>query len=394
MLASLLLSALVGAPGDPPFDSSSDVDSIPVLDAGAKPANPKAGRVVEVVEEWRIDNARPEMNGVAIASLTPSLSGDLLVVETRQGVLLYDAAGQFVRDLLRLGHKPGELQVVSTVLATSTHVALLGAGQANDLVVIDREGTLVYAARSPGFPVKRQLVWADAAGVLLTRDRTPTRDEGEGIRPFRHDLIEVVAGAPGENVLATFSTLVDVFFTPKVTSIGYSPLNELRLATADGKTIFVSESPEYLVEVFSRDRGAVVSRFKRTYSRVRRAGRSSGGVAVLKSKGPGEKPEVIERRDPLGKPVEYYADIVALTMVDGRLWVQTSTVQSKKGILFDVFDAEGHYLDNFYLKVPKEPGSEWTRKEPLTLANGHLYVKQGQGRGKPVLIIKYRLVGL
>jgi hypothetical protein len=40
-----------------------------------------------------------------------------------------------------------------------------------------------------------------------------------------------------------------------------------------------------------------------------------------------------------------------MSLYKDRLWVFTSTMDEKKGILVDVFGFDGKYLDNFYLSL-------------------------------------------
>ena len=53
-------------------------------------------------------------------------------------------------------------------------------------------------------------------------------------------------------------------------------------------------------------------------------------------------------------PQKYLNDIRNIVVSNDRLWVFTSTTDKQKGILVDVFDLKGKYLDNFYFKFPKE----------------------------------------
>ena len=61
----------------------------------------------------------------------------------------------------------------------------------------------------------------------------------------------------------------------------------------------------------------------------------------------GEK-DFYERDNPPKK--DYADDIAGFFLCGDDLWVQTSTVTKGKGVLFDVFDPRGRFLDSFYLK--------------------------------------------
>ncbi len=90
---------------------------------------------------------------------------------------------------------------------------------------------------------------------------------------------------------------------------------------------------------------------------------------------------------------EFWPDIYALHIVDGRLWVQTWTVTEEKGILFDVFDTNGRYLDCFYIQsMMKDEGGRPARIH-MTFAGGCAYFKEETSDGL-IVIRKCRLVGL
>jgi hypothetical protein len=48
---------------------------------------------------------------------------------------------------------------------------------------------------------------------------------------------------------------------------------------------------------------------------------------------------------------DFESDILELFLPGDALWVRTSTVDPQKGQLFDVFNAEGDFLDSFFVPV-------------------------------------------
>ena len=49
---------------------------------------------------------------------------------------------------------------------------------------------------------------------------------------------------------------------------------------------------------------------------------------------------------------KYQNDITYLFTFKGNLLVMTSTTDKEKGVLFDVYNKEGRYIDCFWLNVP------------------------------------------
>jgi len=87
-----------------------------------------------------------------------------------------------------------------------------------------------------------------------------------------------------------------------------------------------------------------------------------------------------EKYDPPKKKFEN--DVSALFICGDTLWVKTSTQDEKKGVLFDVFDHRGRFLDSFYLNVGGE----------LKLAvGGHIYVTERDDE-ENISIVKYQIL--
>ena len=78
-------------------------------------------------------------------------------------------------------------------------------------------------------------------------------------------------------------------------------------------------------------------------------------------------------------------------LLKDKLWVVTSTVDEKKGILVDVFDREGNYVDNFYLTYPEGvvPYSVGTW---IKAASDDFIYSVEKGGEEEVFILKNRIV--
>ena len=90
---------------------------------------------------------------------------------------------------------------------------------------------------------------------------------------------------------------------------------------------------------------------------------------------------------------EFWPDIFALHIVDGQLWVQTWTVTEERGILFDVFDTKGRYVDNFYIRSMMKGEDGQPARIRMTIVGGFAYFNEETSDGLFV-IRKCRLVGL
>ena len=100
--------------------------------------------------------------------------------------------------------------------------------------------------------------------------------------------------------------------------------------------LFVSLSRDYEIKVLDLNAGRVTRTFGRTYPKV---------TYVIP-----ENMKMVYEKGGTPRP-EYERDILELFLPDVSLWVRTSTADAKKGQLFDVFSAEGEFLDSFFVPV-------------------------------------------
>jgi hypothetical protein len=143
------------------------------------------------------------------------------------------------------------------------------------------------------------------------------------------------------------------------------------------KNLLVSHTSDYLIKLIQSESGSVIRQFRRAYDRIKT--KVPGNVTITG----GERPPA----------PEFWADIQALHVVGNELWVQTSTVDPKKGFLIDVFNLEGRYIDRFYLKWSDkdvDPNKVWRK---FTFADGFAYFAD-KTDDDLIVIKKCRLVGL
>ena len=101
---------------------------------------------------------------------------------------------------------------------------------------------------------------------------------------------------------------------------------------------------DYWLELFDLESKKVQRKFGRKYRKVK-----------LEKK----KKEKEEGPVSLDPPVDYANDIQKLFVVKEKILAMTSTIDAARGILVDVFNKEGEYIDNFFL--------------PINLLNGLIY---------------------
>ncbi|NLH75614.1 MAG: hypothetical protein GX465_01075 [Acidobacteria bacterium] len=345
-----------------------------IVENPAKPPAANAGRVVTLKEELRIEDTGEGYFFKNPSSIRVSPRGDIFFRDGQEQALLFDPQGRFVRDLFKKGQGPGELTSVSDTWVSPDQLFL--RGNPPKILICDFKGNLIEELPLRGGTPAGSFIWADHAGLLLYGPGRPDPADGVGLRDTPWDIFAISAAGTSQERIGSFS--ISSFLEVEAGgAISVTSWNRLQVAALDGRSLFLNSSPEYLIEKFVRDKRSVALRFRRPFARQKRT--ASGGVSSLRGSGP-DAPE-------------FWPDIYALHIVDGRLWVQTWTVTEEKGILFDVFDTNGRYLDCFYIQsMMKDEGGRPARIH-MTFAGGCAYFKEETSDGL-IVIRKCRLVGL
>jgi hypothetical protein len=136
--------------------------------------------------------------------------------------------------------------------------------------------------------------------------------------------------------------------------------------------LYIADTEDYLIKQIDINSGALANSFKRDYPRLRNP-----------------KSEIKEMRM---KFPEFENDVQALLVHKNRLWVLTSTFDPKRGILVDVFDEQGKYMDNFFLPLSNvRTGGEFSlRYMPMTIEGNFLYAVE-HDKDWNYSVVKYRI---
>ena len=141
------------------------------------------------------------------------------------------------------------------------------------------------------------------------------------------------------------------------------------------KLLVLHHDQDYWLELFDIESGKVQRKFGRKYRKVK----------LNKQKKETEKQAVS-----LDPPVDYANDIQKLFVVADKIMVMTSTIDKTNGILVDVFNKEGEYIDNFYLPVKNIQLKDLSRY-PITISGDSLLIKETD-ENDFLSIVKYKII--
>jgi hypothetical protein len=344
-----------------------------IIENEAKPLSPDAGRIVTLKEEMRIEDTGEGFYFKNPFTIRVSPKGDIFIHDGQEQALQFEPNGRFVRNLFKKGQGPGELSGLRDIWASSERLYLTGFPP--KILVFNYDGSLDQEISSHDIEMMSRFIWAGKNSILISKPGRPDPAAGGGIRDVPQEILEISTNSGIAKVVGSFSirTFVQIY---EGGFVGTTTWNQLNAVAFNEKTIILNYTPEYFLEIFSRDKEAVVRRFRRPYARVKR----TGGGGIISSGGSGPAPP------------EFQTDIYSIHVIDGKIWIQTSTIEKGKGILFDVFDPEGHYVDSFYLQPPTKTTSGRLGNMRLAIVDGFAYFRERTDNNL-IVIKKCRIVG-
>lgn len=357
--------------------SAAAADRIPA-DPGAAQRiieNPKtppaanAGRVVPLEEVARLTDEPGKFFFVQPIDVFAGADGSVYVQEYKQ-LLKFDPQGRFVGNLLKRGEGPGELNDNLTDVVVRADDILLYSSNSLKLIRIDLDGRLIEDRRFAATPYGNLLGLRGGRFFFLkfVRREFP-RITGIYETP-RRIVIVPEKGEPIETDQLLAMTDARIF---RPGSVGSASISRLTAIRAGDRDVFLFHSPEYLIKHLDLETGEIKAAFRRGYDRVR-----------------------YEIKAPKGYPAEaipeHHNDLCRLLWRNDRLWAVTSTFDPKKGILVDVFDRRGTYLDNFYLPLFKIRRNNPQYYAPMAIHGDFLYLLEADEEDI-ISLVKYRIGG-
>lgn len=341
----------------------------------SKPKSPRAGRVLELREVFRISDAQGGFFFKSPRNLQPAPDGGVMVVDEDE-FLRFDAAGKFVVNMFRAGQGPGELRRIGDYLIREGEVLTFQERPMKG-VVTGLDGKFLRELK-PDAPVSR-LLGPYGGRLLAAADAPPAFDK---VQKPEGDFLDIVwtlklmdAEGRVEATSLTFPTKWFVKRLPGAVMADY--MTFLLCAPLGDGLVAVANEEGYVIRIVDPAKDAVVRTIRRDYRRVK-------FVPEKTDDAPGGA-----RR--LAPPRDHFNDIQKLFAVDGRIWVVTSTVEPGKGVLVDVISAGGDYLDSFYLPLPKGADLHGLARYSLTVSGRTVLALETLEDGL-LEVVKYEIV--
>jgi len=333
------------------------------------PPSPNAGRILALKEVSRITDVPGKFLFAQPLEVFAGRDGSVYVQEYTQ-LLKFDSEGKFVRNLLKRGQGPGEVADNLTDVVVRKDDILLYSSNSLKLVRVDRDGKLLEDRSFAETPFSKLLGLYAGKYLFLKRERAAF-PKVSGF--FEANLQPVIVPEKGRMIETPYPMAVTeaVHFGSKGVSI--SSISRVMPVSAGDREVFLFHSPGYLIERVDLETGKVLGRFRREYERVR-----------------------YDAEAPKGYPAElipkYHNDLCRLLWRGDKLWAVTSTFDAAKGILVDVFNREGKYLDDFYLPLLKIRRNNPQYYAPMAVYGDFLYLLEAD-EDDFISLVKYEIKG-
>jgi hypothetical protein len=339
-----------------------------------------AGRIVSLDEIMRIDDKNEGYFFQYPHKMRVASDGSLFVVDKEQ-FLKFDKDGNFKGNFFKHGQGPGEVQFIENYILHEGEIIIFDR-PLNKVLYLSQEGKLLseLKLRIPG--LDSFLTKYDENYFFFKSTPPETRGVPEVVE-LDENLVSVTADGESMHQVTAFPRPYMIMKAGNNSFI--NPWARFLKCLRDDDTVFISHTPEYLIKLFSLREKRVLFQFSRDYERMKPTKESikyvpGGNYGRISIGGAFFEPPV----------AKYHLDIQMMLMVKDKLWVITSTIDEKKGILVDVFDVDGHYIDNFYLSypegvVPYSVGS-WIK----AVAGDGIYTVE-KGGAEEIFIVKNRI---
>jgi hypothetical protein len=346
-----------------------------VIENPAEPVAKNAGRVLELKEEFRITDEQGDFYFQNPKNIKLAPDGSLLIVDEDQ-LLRFSTNGKFLRNLFRKGQGPGELERMHDYLFSRNEIIVFQHWPGK-IMRMDMEGKLIRE-----FKLEKPLstlisIFGDR--YIMAKNSPPVLQK-KGTEPEIIDIDWTIFNVSEEGTFEEIGPVFPAKWFAQRLSQGAMIANyivDLTAVPLGEKWLVIHHDQDYWLELFDLESKKVQRKFGRKYRKVKpekQKEEKEGGAVSL---------------DP---PVDYANDIQKLFVVKDKILVMTSTIDKAKGILVDVFNEEGEYIDNYYLPVHHIALKDLSRY-PITISGDFLLVKE-TGDDDFSCVVKYKIMDI
>jgi hypothetical protein len=346
-----------------------------VIENPERPKSEKAGRVLELREEIRIKDEPGVFYFKNPENIKVSPDGSIFILDQEQ-FLKFDKNGKFIKNFFKKGQGPGEFERIGNYLFCNNEIVVL-QGRPNKIVQLDMQGELINEVKPEKAASKLITCFEDR--YIMAHSSFPKLKKAGGepeIIDIKWNLRFVTKSGKAENTCLSFPVK---WYAQRVkNAVIANFIVDFTARPCMHKYLVIYHTQEYMLKLLDLESQQIIRAFTRKYKRVRLKPEKTGRVEI--------RPNVYT----LVPPVDYHNDIQKLFVQKDRIWAMTSTMDKKKGILVDVFNLNGEYIDNFYLPLQHCIKLEGLSQHPITISGDSLFVIEYDEDDVPS-VVKYKI---
>lgn len=352
-----------------------EVNGVMVVYNPKEPLSENAGRVLQLTEELRITDSQGDFYFKSPDNIKIAPDGSIFVLDEEQ-FLKFDKKGKFIRNLFKKGQGPGEFERIGNYLFSNHGIVVL-QGRPNKIVRLDMLGELISEIRPEEAVSKLITCFEDE--YIMARSSFPKLEKA-GKEPeiidIKWNLKLVTENGKVENTNLDFPVkwyaqrLKNAIIANFIVNFTAKPFMD--------KFLVIYHAQEYMLKLLDLESQQIVRTFTREYKKVKHKPDKTGRVEV--------RPHIYT----LVPPVDYLNDIQKLFIQNKTIWAMTSTLDKEKGILVDVFNLRGEYIDNFYLPLQHHVKIEGLSQHPMTISGDALFIVEYDENDIPS-VVKYKI---
>jgi len=331
-----------------------------VIENPKKPLSKNAGRVLKLKEVFRIIDIETDYYFKYPSNLQVTSDGCFFISDEEQ-LLKFSPEGKFNKNRYKKGEGPGEINSNFSYLIHKDEIYIYDL-RAYKIIHTDKEGNLIKELRFKSELLGSFLGIKDD-WLIFSKFTFPALEERKyKLYDVKHSIILISKNGETEKEIHNFP--IKWFVGPRVMrswAYFHSVLSD------DSRHLFVSHTREYLIKVLDLEKGIVARVFNRKYPRIKYVNRGWEENFHKKFNAP---------------LIRFERDVEGLFINKNFIWVKTSTKDKKKGFLIDIFDSEGKYIDNFYLKL---------NGSLMDIDGDSIYVRETD-ENENIQIVKYEIV--
>lgn len=347
------------------FTLSWLVSAQQIIENPDKPASKSAGRIVKLNEVLRIKDEGKEFFLKLPWGIDVADDGSIFVKDMDK-LYKFNPNGKFEKNVIRRGQGPGEITREIESFTAMDDTLILSCASMNKLVTVDLQGNFIKEL----IPKKKisDLVAYYKNKYYFVDFITKNFGKKEGFVDLDKNLY--VSNEAGNVTSTPYSFPIKWYLYPRQDGRGYafSRVAELQTSRVCQKYVYISHTQEYNIKQLDLEELRVRKCFRRVYPRVK-------------------------FKSDKTRPFNYYNDVYRILISKDKVWILTSTFDKSKGIMVDVFNEEGNYLDNFFLPFFNSKTGDCFDQLyfPLTIKDVYLYAIEHDDDWN-YCVVKYEIV--